>query len=135
VHYGKELHLAVSMRSFRAEHVSGFVKALLDQDNAEALRMLAEFQGRYPIVLTRDMSAAKAWLRQQARGNERYGLVVSSQAHRLKPVPIGIDVMVKTKPVHYFLAPKTDVRSSYYLEDAATEFDVQGLELDWTGVV
>lgn len=60
---------------------------------------------------------------------------MSSQAQRLKPCPIGIDVRVKPDPVQYFLAPKADVRSSYYLEDAATEFAVQGLELDWTGVV
>lgn len=123
------------MRSFRAEHVSGFVKALLDQDVDRARRLLDQFRDRYPIVLTRDMAAAKAWLRSKARGSERYGLVVSSQAQRLKPCPVGIDVRVKPDPVQYFLAPKEDVRSSYYLEDAASEFDVQGLELDWTAVV
>jgi hypothetical protein len=135
VHKDPELHLSVSMRSFRAEHVSGFVKALLDQNVSEARRLLDQFRDKYPIVLTRDLAAAKAWLRGKARGTERYGLVVSSQAQRLKPVPVGIDVRVKPDPVQYFLAPKEDVRSSYYLEDAASEFDVQGLELDWTAVV
>jgi hypothetical protein len=135
VHRDADLHLAVSMRSFRAEHVSGFVKALLDQDVSEARRLLDQFRDRYPIVLARDMVTAKAWLRGKARGSERFGLVVSSQAQRLKPVPVGIDVRVKPDPVQYFLAPKEDVRSSYYLEDAASEFDVQGLELDWTAVV
>lgn len=129
------LHLSVSMRSFRAENVSLFVKQLLDLDDEGARRTLREIGDRYPIVLTRDIEAAKSWLRSKARGSERYGLVCSSQASRLKPCPIGIDVRVKPDPVHYFLAPKEDVRSSYYLEDAASEFDVQGLELDWTAVV
>lgn len=129
----ESLHLAVSMRSFRAEHVSGWVKAVLDTDRAGALAAWEKIAARYPIVVTRDVNKAKAWLREHARGNERYGLVVSSQAQRLKPE--GIDVRVDIDPVHWFLHPKTDVRSSYYLEDAATEFHVQGLELDWACVV
>lgn len=127
------LHLSVSMRSFRAEHVSAWVKAVLDIDRAAAARSFASIRDRYPVVLTRELSKAKRWLRERARGNERYGLVVSSQAQRLKPE--AIDVRVDIDPVHWFLHPRDDVRSSYYLEDAATEFDVQGLELDWTCVV
>ncbi|MEQ1814119.1 MAG: DNA/RNA helicase domain-containing protein, partial [Candidatus Nitrotoga sp.] len=87
---------------------------------------------RYPIVITRDLSKAKNWLRAQARGSERYGIVVSSQAERLKPY--AIDVKSPMDPVHWFLDGKDDVRSSYYLEDVATEFHVQGLELDWACV-
>lgn len=127
------LHLSVSMRSFRAEHVSAWVKAVLDIDRAAAASSLASIRDRYPVVLTRDLRKAKAWLRKCARGNERYGLVVSSQAQRLKPH--AIDVRVDINPVHWFLHPREDVRSSCYLEDAATEFDVQGLELDWACVV
>jgi hypothetical protein len=127
------LHLSVSMRSFRAEHVSAWVKAALDIDQAAAARSFASIRDRYPLVLTRDLTEAKAWLRERARGNERYGLVVSSQAQRLKPH--AIDVRADLNPVHWFLHPREDVRSSYYLEDAATEFDVQGLELDWACVV
>ncbi|MCR6655222.1 MAG: DUF2075 domain-containing protein [Opitutus sp.] len=82
--------------------------------------------------MTRDLDAAKRWLRQRARGSERYGLLASSKAQRLKPH--AIDVRVKTDPVQWFLNGKQDTRSSYYLEDAATEFQVQGLELDWTCV-
>ncbi len=127
------LHLSVSMRSFRAEHVSAWVKAVLDIDRVTAASSFASIRDRYPVVLTRDLSKAKAWLRERARGNERYGLVASSQAQRLKPH--AIDVRVDIDPVHWFLHPREDVRSSYYLEDAATEFDVQGLELDWACVV
>ena len=131
VRFDDSLHLSVSMRSFRAEHVSSFVKALLDCEREDARRMLTRLR-RYPIVLTRDLNRAKEWVRSQARGNERYGLVASSKAQRLKPH--AIDVRVNTDPVHWFLGEKEDTRSSYYLEDAATEFQVQGLEVDWAVV-
>jgi Schlafen group 3, DNA/RNA helicase domain len=86
-------------------------------------------RNNYPIVLTRSLGQAKQWLRERALGSERYGIVVSSQAERLKPH--AIDVKSPMDPIHWFLDDKADVRSSYYLEDVATEFDVQGLELDW----
>ncbi len=129
----ESLHLSVSMRSFRAENVSAWVKAVLDIEREAAARAFASIRDRYPVVLTRDLTKAKAWLRGRARGNERFGMVVSSQAQRLKPH--AIDVRTDIDPVHWFLHPREDVRSSYYLEDAATEFDVQGLELDWVCVV
>ncbi|MEG1589217.1 MAG: DNA/RNA helicase domain-containing protein, partial [Mucinivorans sp.] len=88
---------------------------------------------KYPIVLTRDVEKAKLWLKERARGNERYGIIVSSQAYRLRP--LAIDVRVKPDPVHWFLSDREDVRSSYYMEDVVTEFDIQGLELDYTCVV
>ncbi len=129
VQYKEELHLSVSMRSFRAEHVSLLVKQLLDRDVAEARSTLNKVKAKYPIMLTRDLGKAKRWLREKARGSERYGIVVSSQAERLKPH--AIDVNSPMNPINWFLEGKDDVRSSYYLEDVATEFDVQGLELDW----
>jgi hypothetical protein len=127
------LHLAISMRSFRAGGLSDLIKRVLDLDTAGAKRLMREIEGRYPIVLTRSVSVAKEWIRQQARGSERFGMMVSSQAQRLKP--LAIDVRVSTNPVHWFLKGRDDVRSSFYLEDVATEFDVQGLELDWSCVV
>ena len=131
-HFDDSLHLAVSMRSFRAENVSAFVKALLDCDVTEAKRMFAQLESRFPIVLTRDLDTARRWIKSKARGTERYGLMASSKAMRLKPH--AIDIRVSVDPVHYFLNDRDDTRSSYYLEDAATEFQVQGLELDWTCV-
>jgi len=128
-----DLHLATSMRSFRAETLSRFVREVLDLEADAARRTLDGFASRYPIALTRDLGAARCWLRERARGSERYGVVVSSQAERLKP--LALDVRVKTDPVKWFLDGKEDTRSSYYLEDVATEFQVQGLELDWACVV
>lgn len=127
-----ELHLSVSMRSFRAEHVSLLVKQILDLQPDDARKTLKQIQDKYPIVITRDLAKAKQWLKAQARGSERYGIVVSSQAERLKPH--AIDVKSPVDPIHWFLDGKEDVRSSYYLEDVVTEFQVQGLELDWACV-
>jgi hypothetical protein len=127
-----ELHLAVSLRSFRAENVSLLVKQLLDLNIVEARKTLENVNAKYPIVITRDLVKAKKWLKDHASGSERYGIVVSSQAERLKPH--AIDVKSPMDPIHWFLDGKEDVRSSYYLEDVATEFDVQGLELDWACV-
>jgi hypothetical protein len=127
-----ELHLGVSMRSFRAENVSLLIKQLLDLDSNAARETLKGVRGKYPIMITRDLFKAKQWLKQHARGSERYGIVVSSEAQRLKPH--AIDIRYSIDPVHWFLDEKEDVRSSYYLEDVATEFQVQGLELDWTCV-
>ena len=123
------LHLASSMRSFRSEKVSSFVKAVLDCNLEGARALLADVSRRYPIAITRDLAEAKNWVRRQARGSEQYGLVASSSAQRLKPH--AIDVRVKASPIQWFLGEANDTRSSYYLEDAATEFQVQGLELDW----
>jgi hypothetical protein len=131
-HLDDSLHLAVSMRSFRAESVSAFVKALLDCEKQQARETFARLADRYPIAVTRDLSLAKHWIRARARGTERFGLVASSKAQRLKPH--AIDIRVEVNPVHWFLNDKEDTRSSYYLEDAATEFQVQGLELDWACV-
>ncbi len=132
VNFNNDLHLSVSLRSFRAEYLSLFVKQLLDINFEKARETFSLISEKYPIVLTRELSKAKAWLKEKARGSERYGLVVSSQAQRLKP--LAIDVKSPMDPVNWFLNEKDDVRSSYYLEDAATEYKVQGLELDWTCV-
>jgi hypothetical protein len=132
VNTDENLHLSVSMRSFRAENVSAFVKAVLDCEGATAHEILDKVTPRYPIALTRNLDLAKQWIRQHARGTERFGLVASSEAQRLKPH--AIDIRVEVDPVLWFLNEPNDTRSSYYLEDAATEFQVQGLELDWVCV-
>ena len=128
-----DLHLHVSMRSFRAEKMSLLVKNILDRDIKNAQSTLLFIADKYPILLTRDIVKAKEWLKEKARGSERYGMIVSSQALRLKP--FAIDVKTPINPVYWFLNGKDDIRSSYFLEDVATEFHVQGLELDWSCIV
>ncbi len=132
VYINDALHLSVSVRSFRAEHVSELVKQLLDLQVVSSQETLGKLRDKYPIVVTRDLANAKQWLRAQARGSERYGMLVSSQAERLRPHAIFVKSPVD--PVHWFLDGRDDVRSSYYLEDVATEFRVQGLEVDWACV-
>jgi len=131
--YNPSLHLSVSMRSYRSESVSRLVKEILDLDIARASKTFKDISSDFPFVLTRNLDSAKKWLREKARGTERYGIVVSSQAQRLKPH--AIDIRTPVDPVHWFLDGKEDIRSSYYLEDVATEFQIQGLELDWSCVV
>ncbi len=133
ISWNQNLHLAVSMRSFRAENVSLFVKQLLDLQVIDANKTYHILKDKYPIVITRNLRVAKQWLKDQARGSERYGITVSSQAIRLKPH--AIDVRCSINPIHWFLNDREDIRSSYYLEDVATEFQIQGLELDWVCVM
>lgn len=127
------LHLAISMRSFRSEKLSNFVHELLDLNIQKAKDLFNEIKEAYPVVLTRSLENAKEWLHHNARGSERYGMIVSSRARRLKP--LAIDVRQKPDTVHWFLDDINDIRSSLFLEDAATEFDIQGLELDWACVI
>jgi hypothetical protein len=124
----EHLHLSVSVRSFRAEKLSDFVGAVVAREADAACSLYEQIKATYPIKLTRDLGAARSWLRKQARGSERVGLVASSGASRLKPLHEKIDA------TYWLLNGKEDVRSSHYLEDPATEFDIQGLELDWVGV-
>ena len=132
VFFNDSLHLSVSMRSFRSEKVSMLVKSILDLNIDLAKKTYSQLNAKYPIVITRNLNNAKDWLKKMARGSERYGIVVSSQAYRLKP--LAIDVKSPMNPVNWFLEGKDDIRSSYFLEDVATEFQVQGLELDWSCV-
>ena len=127
----EDLHLKMSMRSFRSEKVSIFVNQLLALKKEEAAATLKEL-GNYPIVLTRSLETAKQWLRDHARGSERIGLLASSKAERLKA--ISINVRYQPDFVHWFIEDDSDIRSSNALEDTLTEFKVQGLEIDWACV-
>lgn len=125
-----ELHLATSVRSFRTPKLAAFVKAILDVDANEAKELYEQIKDKYPIRITRDLNKAKKWVRNQCQGTTRYGLLASSGALRLKPE--GIFVKNKVSVANWFLNGKDDVRSSYYLEDVVSEFDIQGLELDYS---
>ncbi|MGI6170212.1 MAG: DUF2075 domain-containing protein [Butyricicoccus sp.] len=127
-----ELHLSTSIRSFRTPDLAAFVKAVLDIDINKAKKLYQRIKDRYPIVITRDLNSAKAWVRDHCQGSTRYGLLASSGALRLKPE--GIFVKNKISVENWFLNGKDDVRSSYMLEDIVTEFDIQGLEIDYSVV-
>jgi hypothetical protein len=124
-----ELHLSVSIRSFRSEKISSFVREVIDGNTHQATIIFKEINSLYPIRLTRDFKVAKEWLRKNKKGTERIGLVGSSGGRRLRP--LGIDVKNEITAEDWFLNDATDVRSSNYLELVATEFDIQGLEIDY----
>ncbi|WP_406694626.1 DUF2075 domain-containing protein [Singulisphaera sp. Ch08] len=125
------LHLNINLRSYKAEVLSEFVDAILRLDSERA-RCLAIRLNEFPIAITRELSVAKEWLRNRQRGHRRVGLVASSGGRRLRAH--GLDVTADLEVENWFLNERTDVRSSHYLEVPATEFAVQGLELDWTGL-
>lgn len=124
-----DLHLSVSVRSFRSEKVAFLIQSILENKSYRAAEVFNLIKQNYPIFLTRDYNKAKNWLRESAKGRERIGVIASSGARRLKAD--GINVKNEISPADWFLNDKDDVRSSYYLEDVATEFDIQGLEIDY----
>lgn len=131
VTYSENLHLGVSLRSYRAEKLSAFVHAMLAIDE-NAAAIYEDIKDKYPIVLTRDMEKARRWLHEKVRGTERTGVLITKESARYKPLGVHVLQSGDANAVHWFLEDKTDTRSSNYLEDAATEIQVQGLELDYT---
>ncbi|MBR1441789.1 MAG: DUF2075 domain-containing protein [Lachnospiraceae bacterium] len=129
--YSEDLHLGVSLRSFRAEKLSAFVHSLLAVDDQAAV-LYSQIKDKYPIVLTRDLEKAKRWLHKKVRGSERTGVLITKEAARYKPLGVHVLPSSDENAIHWFLDDKVDTRSSNYLEDAATEIQVQGLELDYT---
>lgn len=127
-----DLHLAVSLRSFRSEKVALLVQNILENESNKAKLIYDSIKKNYPVCLTRDLKKAKTWIKEMAKGTERIGVIASSGGRRLRAD--GIDVKNEIKPANWFLNGKDDVRSSYYLEEVATEFDIQGLEIDYTCV-
>lgn len=123
-----DLHLEVSLRSFRSERVSEFINYLIEGNIAAATESATRLNN-FPIAVTRDLKRAKDWIRSNCRGTERCGMLASSNAIRLRP--FGMNVKVSINPSDWFLNEIPDVRSSNALEEPATEFDTQGLEVDW----
>lgn len=124
----ENLHLSVSLRSFRSEKLSQYMNEVIKGDVENSLKLKDQIKD-YPTLITRSLDKAKQWLKSSARGSERYGLVAEANALRLKAD--GVFVKSEIEPENWFLADKSDVRSSFYLEDVATEYHIQGLELDW----
>jgi hypothetical protein len=127
-----DLHLSVSIRSYKAEKLSLWVSLVLDNNSVEANKIFNSDLTNYKIVLTRDLETAKNWLRSNCKGTRRMGLVATSGARRL--LPYGFDIRMPLEEAEWFLNGRDDIRSSYFLELAATEYRIQGLELDWVGM-
>lgn len=125
-----DLHLATSMRSFKAERMSRMVHHLVHNEPLKAFSTYQDFKDKFPIKITRNFKFAKAWIKSKARANETKGVIASSGAIRLKPE--GLFVKNSLQAADWFLNSCDDIRSCHFLEDTATEFDIQGLEIDWS---
>lgn len=135
INYLDQLHLCTNLRSIRAENLAAFVDAILCMRIETAKNILSDLD-RYPIRITRDLKKAKQWVKENARPNERYGALASSKGQRLKPEALILlpPNSKKEQVIPWFLGDKKKVNSSYYMEDVATEFQIQGLEIDWAVV-
>ena len=131
-HEMMELHLKTSVRSFRADKKCQFVDSLLDNAPEKAKEVFSFISEKYPVYITRDIKKAKNWARSQVRGSQRCGVLACSSAQRLKPEGVYVPTEIDVK--NWFLAPSDDLRSSNMMEVVASEFKVQGLEIDWAVV-
>ncbi len=134
VRTNSELHLRTSNRSLRAEKLAIWVNHVLDGNSTEAAAL--HISDRFPLFLSRDLNMTRAKLREQGIEQIRYGLVGSSAAARLRA-----EGLEPNSTFHadypweqWYLASDTDLRSSFQCEVFATEFEIQGLELDWIGL-
>lgn len=132
IYENEDLHLHVSQRSFKASNLNDWVNAMLANNTTDAIELYQIIKQTYPIRITRDIEKAKEWLRSLVIGTKRIGLVASSGGARLRPYSINVKEAIDE--AYWFLNDERDIRSSYYLEMVATEFAVQGLELDFIGV-
>ncbi|MCW1885104.1 DUF2075 domain-containing protein [Luteolibacter flavescens] len=130
-HVLKNGHLHQSMRYYRNKHIEEWAGALLDNDRASAERLAIEMEREGSTVwITRSLEEAKRWARAHRAGNQRAGLIASGQAKRLAAEGLFVDL--KPSIADWMLAPSTDVRSSNALETVQNQYQVQGLELDYT---
>jgi hypothetical protein len=142
----ERLHLRISTRSIRAQKISDWVDAVLSGRVSEAVEIAGALPARPAI--TRSLSAARLWLTRNRRGTTRSGLTASAYAARLRADGLEPDFEFHRgfEWEHWFLDLAdcqsdscdhkycNDVRASSKLEVVATQFEIQGLELDWVGV-
>lgn len=129
----EELHLAVDMRSFRNKNVAEFAEAIVSNEPERARNLYASIRDDYPIYVTRSLDDAKEWVRSMTkRPSDRYGVVADSYGQRIRAD--GILVPMDFDAVKWFLRGKDNIDSSYFMEVAASEFKIQGLEIDYAVV-
>lgn len=128
----EKLFLYSTIRSLDAPNLPNFIEYLLNNEKDKSIDMLKEFNDEYPLYITRDLNNAKKWIKQKTANESesiRYGLLAQSNGLRL--IPEGIFVKNNINQKAWFLNETKDVRSSNHLEIPATEFDIQGLEIDY----
>jgi hypothetical protein len=128
------LHLRTSNRSLRAERLASWVNHVIEGRAEEAAAL--HVADKFPILLSRSLIEVRSELRNQGIGHSRFGLIGSSGAARLRAEGLEPNSTFHADYPweHWYLADRSDIRSSFQCEVFATEFEIQGLELDWTGV-
>jgi hypothetical protein len=128
------MHLRTSNRSLRAEKLAIWVNHVLDGNANQAASV--GVTDKFPIFLSRDLDDVRRFIKAQAIGQNRCGLVGSSGAARLRAEGLEPNSTFHADYPweHWYLADRADVRSSFQCEVFATEFEIQGLELDWIGI-
>lgn len=141
-----DLHLKISTRSIRAQRISDWVNSVLLGRDTDAKSIAAQMDQKPCLV--RSIDAARDWLNGNRRGSTRAGLVGSASAARLRAdgLESSFEFHRGFDWEHWFLDNAecdldtcqhkycNDVRASSRLEVIATQFEIQGLELDWVGV-
>jgi hypothetical protein len=132
-HQLKSGHLHQSMRYYRNSKVEEWVCAVLDGDTAMAQSLANEMENHgNTIWLTRSLGEARRWAKHLATGGQRSGLIASGQAKRLAAEGLFVDY--KPDIATWMLAPSSDIRSSNALEIVQNQYQIQGLELDYSVV-
>ncbi|KAF5073093.1 hypothetical protein DSECCO2_194810 [anaerobic digester metagenome] len=141
------LHLIVSLRTHQAEMLHAWVALLLNNPlgNLSALQRMADeiTASGYPLYITDSLDTAKAYVRERyADSDKRFGLLASRYASGLQQ--IGVDNKqhrehgVRHKDLYYiqwFNADPSEPESCCSLSRPATEFECQGLEIDFPIIV
>jgi hypothetical protein len=131
IHQRSALHLRTSNRSLGADDLAQWVNFVLDGQLQHAIEL--NITRRYPLFLSRDLQQTHLSLKTFSLSDSRFGLVGSSGSARLRAEGLEPSSTFHADYPwhHWYLAPRTDIRSSYACEVFATEFEIQGLELDW----
>jgi len=126
----KNGHLRQSMRYYRNAVVEEWVSAVLESETAKAISLANIMQShKNTIWLTRDLEAARRWVKVRSVGGQRSGVIASGQARRLAAEGLFVDY--KPDIATWMLSPCSDIRSSNTLETVQNQYQIQGLELDY----
>lgn len=127
----KKGHLHQSMRYYRNAKIEEWVGAVLADQITIAQRLAVEMDtnGNH-VLVTRSLTDARKWAKFHTIGSQRSGLIASGQARRLAAEGLFVDY--KPDIATWMLAPSSDVRSSNALETVQNQYQIQGLELDYS---
>jgi len=123
------LYLRTCIRTPRAKNLSDFSEALLNNQPEKAKMALPRFDD-YPICITRSLQTAELYLLANRKRKERCGKLCSSNSKILGRISHSFD-NIDTWHFANWMLDENGRDSSNSLTFSASEFNIQGLELDW----